>query len=85
MKSIWATTRVWGNYFSLDNLLTADLHLGSTNLRLGYRANIFSSKMNDTVTHIYNHSFVIGISGEWLSFNPRKPNSRKARSISPIF
>ena len=41
--------------------------------------------MNDTVTHIYNHSFVIGISGEWLSFNPRKPNSRKARSISPIF
>ncbi|WP_285823400.1 DUF3316 domain-containing protein [Duncaniella freteri] len=75
----------WGNYFSLDNLLTADLHLGSTNLRLGYRANIFSSKMNDTVTHIYNHSFVIGISGEWLSFNPRKPNSRKARSISPIF
>ena len=75
----------WGNYFSLDNLLTADLHFGSTNLRVGYRANFFSSKVNDTVTHIYNHSFVIGISGEWLSFNPRKPHTKKSKIISPIF
>ena len=59
-----------------------DVH---TNLRVGYRANFFSSKVNDTVTHIYNHSFVIGISGEWLSFNPRKPHTKKSKIISPIF
>ncbi|WP_438589419.1 hypothetical protein [Duncaniella dubosii] len=28
----------WGNYFKLDNQLTADLHLGSTNLRLATTA-----------------------------------------------
>lgn len=75
----------WGNYFSLDNLVTADLHFGSTSLRLGYRGNIFSSKVNNIVTHIYDHSFVIGVSGEWLSFNPRRPHSSKAKAVSPIY
>lgn len=76
----------WGNYFRLDNLLTADLHFGSTSLRVGYKANIFSSKINHTVTHIYNHALVIGISGEWLSFDPRRHrDTSKARTISPIF
>ncbi len=27
----------WGNYFALENLLTADLRLGSTTLRIGYK------------------------------------------------
>lgn len=76
----------WGNYFRLDNLLTADLHFGSTSLRVGYKANIFSSKINHTVTHIYDHAFVIGISGEWLSFDPRRHrDTSKAKVISPIF
>lgn len=74
----------WGNYFALDNLLTADLHFGSTSLRVGYRADFFSSKVNNVVTHIYNHSFVIGISGEWLSFDPRRPRSGHSRIVSPI-
>ena len=75
----------WGNYFRLDNLLTADLHFGSTSLRVGYKANIFSSKINHTVTHIYDHALVIGISGEWLSYDPRRHrHSNKARIISPI-
>lgn len=73
-----------GNFFRLDNLLTADLHLGATNLRLGYRADFFSSKVNHIVTHIYTHSLVIGISGEWLSYNPRRPHNSAARIISPI-
>ncbi len=77
----------WGNYFRLDNLVTADLHLGSTSLRIGYSGNIFSSKVNHTVTHIYTHSLVIGISGEWLSYDPRRHRRQSAepRIVSPIY
>ena len=41
----------WGNYFRLDNQLSADLHFGSTNLRLGYHGTVFSSKVNHLVTN----------------------------------
>lgn len=74
-----------GNYFRLDNLLTADIRLGDTSLRVGYRAGIFSSKVNDIVTHIYTHSFVIGVSGEWLSYNPRRGRRSSTLPVaSPI-
>lgn len=74
-----------GNYFRLDNLLTADLHLGDTNLRVGYSGRIFSSKVNDIVTHIYTHSFCIGVSGEWISVNPRKGLPAKARMVNALY
>lgn len=75
----------WGNYFRLDNLLTADLHLGATSLRIGYKGNLFSSKVNHTVTHIYEHALVIGISGEWLSYDPRRHrSSSRAKVVSPL-
>lgn len=75
----------WGNHFRLDNLVTADLHLGSTSLRIGYRGDIFSSKVNHTVTHIFTHALVIGVSGEWLSYDPRRHRAAsRARIISPI-
>ena len=75
----------WGNYFMLDNLLTADLHFGATALRLGYRGKIFSSKANDIVTHIFNHSFVVGVSGEWMSVNPRKGIPTNAKIINATY
>lgn len=75
----------WGNYFRLDNLLTADLHLGATSLRIGYKGNLFSSKVNHTVTHIYEHALVIGISGEWLSYDPRRHrSSSRTKAVSPL-
>ncbi len=75
----------WGNYFKLDNQLTADLHLGSTNLRLGYHGAIFSSKINHVVTHIFTHAFTVGVSGEWISVNPRKGIPAKCRMINPLY
>lgn len=60
----------WGNYFRLDNLVTADLHFGNTSLRLGYRNNILSSKVNDIVTQDITHAFVIGITTQWISLRP---------------
>lgn len=75
----------WGNYFSIDNLLTADLHFGSTSLRIGYSGNFYSTKVNDITTRIFTHSAVIGISGEWISLNPRKGLSKEARIISATY
>lgn len=75
----------WGNYFSIENLVTADLRLGATALRLGYRNNILSTSINHVTTRIVTHAFVLGVSGEWLSLNPRGELSASARIISAIY
>lgn len=75
----------WGNYFAMENLLTADLRLGGTSLRLGYRNYILSTKVNDITTRMVTHAFVIGLSGEWLSLNSRHPFSHDARVISALY
>ncbi|MDE6118121.1 MAG: DUF3316 domain-containing protein [Duncaniella sp.] len=75
----------WGNYFQLDNLLTADLHLGDTSLRVGYRGKIFSSHVNDITTNIFTHSVVLGVSGDWISVNPRKGVSAAAEMIQAVY
>lgn len=75
----------WGNRFELDNLATADLHFGATALRIGYSGKIFSSKVNHIVTRRFTHAFTIGVSGEWLSVDPRKGVSSTARIINAIY
>lgn len=75
----------WGNYFAMENLLTADLRFGGTSLRLGYRNYILSTKVNHITTRMVTHAFVIGLSGEWLSLNSRHPFNRDARVISALY
>ncbi len=75
----------WGNYFSLDNLLTADIHFGATCLRIGYHGEILSTKVNHITTRTIVNSVVVGVSGEWLSYNPYKGLSRQARVISALY
>lgn len=75
----------WGNYFELDNLLTADLHFGNTNLRVGYHGKIFSSKVNHITTNMFTHSVVLGVSGDWISVNPRKGLSPTAGMIQAVY
>ncbi len=75
----------WGNYFLLDNLLTAELEFGSTYLTAGYRGSIFSTRINHLTTNIFTHSFVIGIAGEWLSLNPRKGLPDRSRVIHALY
>ena len=74
-----------GNYRRLNQLLTADIHLGNTNIRLGYRGDYFSSRVSGITTRTFTHALVVGLSGEWLSYNPRRPRSPQAPVISPIF
>ncbi len=75
----------WGNYFRLNNLLTADLRFGATNLRLGYRADVLSTKVNNIVTRRIGHTFVVGVSGEWLSVPRSGQISPKAKIISALY
>lgn len=72
----------WGNYFSLDNLLTADLQLGTTALRLGYRFDFCTTRVNNITTRMFSHRAVVGITGEWISLRSGKKVDPLARIIS---
>lgn len=74
-----------GNYFALDNLITADFRFGATALRVGYHSSVLSTKINNITTRLITNSFVIGISGEWLSLSPGKRQSADARIISALY
>lgn len=75
----------WGNYFRIDNLLTADLRLGNTVLRLGYRCDYFSTKVSGIVTQSVNHSFVLGVTTEFLSVRPGATSLERAKIISSLY
>lgn len=75
----------WGNYFRMENLVTADLHLGATSLRVGFRNNILSTSINDITTRTITFSAVIGVTTEWISLNPSHKADTNARIISALY
>lgn len=75
----------WGSRFDMTNALMADMHLGSTVLRVGYRNTIERSWVNNLDTQIVTHMAVIGVGGEWISLGGNKPNGEKARIISAMY
>lgn len=74
-----------GNFFRLDNLVTADLRFGATTLRLGYRCELSSTKTSGIVTRNISHSFVIGIATEWLSLRSGAKRTADSRIISSFY
>ena len=52
----------WGNRFDITNYVGADLHLGGTVLRLGYRNRLEHWDVNHLKVHDVTHSLVIGLS-----------------------
>lgn len=62
----------WGNFFGFENLLSVDFHFGATTLRLGYRGNFLSTKVNGLVAHEYSNSMVLGLVSEWISLSPER-------------
>lgn len=75
----------WGNYFAMSNYLTADIRFGATWLTVGYQNDILSTKVNNLVTQKSTNSFVIGVSGEWISLDTRKKLSENTRIISATY
>ncbi len=74
-----------GSYRRFDTSLTADIELGSTWLRVGYRNYFHSSKVCDITTRAISNSFVIGISGEWFSIRNNSGISPRTRVISALY
>ena len=50
-----------GSTPSLRQMLTLDFRLARTTLRVGYLGTIDQSRVNNLKTHVYTHSFMIGV------------------------
>lgn len=74
----------WGNNFRIDNLLAVDLDFGRTAMRIGYRFNAYTSWVCNLNTHIFTHSFVIGIIPGGLGLKKRLPKAPN-RTIYAIY
>ena len=74
-----------GSYFRVDQLLSADLRLGATALRIGYRCNILSTKASGIISRQTGHIVTLGISGEWMSLGRSGRPSAEARYISAYY
>ena len=74
-----------GNHFSMNNLVTADLHIGKTTLRIGYRNVMETSWINNLNTRIFRDSIVLGVCGEWLNIQPGAKHVERARVISAMY
>jgi len=65
----------WGNHFRIDNLLGATLDFGRTAMTVGYRFRADTSWVCNLNTHIYTHSFVIGVIPGGIGLKRRSPNA----------
>ncbi len=74
-----------GNFFRLDNLLSADLRFGATIVRVGYGLDIQSTKASDIVTRRISHCAVVGFASEWISLSAKGTNLDEAKIISALY
>lgn len=74
-----------GNYRQLDTTLTADIEIGSSWLRVGYRNLFHSSRTCDITTRVITNSLIVGISGEWISLRKASRISPTTRIISALY
>ena len=75
----------WGNRFDLDHMLSADLHLGNTILRIGYRNRINTSWINNINSRSIAHYLVIGIGGEFLNVGAKNKSKLNRNLISSMY
>lgn len=57
----------WGNRFDLSHELTADVHLGGTILRLGYRGEAHRSDINHIKVRQFGHQLVVGLGLDFIT------------------
>ncbi|MBR5899084.1 MAG: DUF3316 domain-containing protein [Muribaculaceae bacterium] len=75
----------WGNYFEMENVITADLRFSATSLRIGYRNNILSTHINNITTRMATHGIVFGLTHEWISLSSHKKHHPQSRIISALY
>ena len=59
------------NQRGLRNYITADYPIGKVTLRAGYLRNYYRTEVNNLITSISSHQFMIGVAFESLSFGRR--------------
>lgn len=59
------------NQRGLRNYITADYSIGKVTLRAGYLRNYYRTEVNNLITSISSHQFMIGLAFESLSFGRR--------------
>lgn len=74
-----------GNYFRMDNTVTADLRLGGTTLRVGYHNITMSTKASHIVSNRTTHAFTLAVVTEWTSLSSRRRPDSDARVISALY
>lgn len=74
-----------GSYRRICALLSADLCLGNTTLRIGYRIDAKSAKANDVTSRNVMHSAVLGIVCDYLTINPSCRNLERAKVITAYY
>lgn len=74
----------WSRQFRFDHSLTADFRVGASSLRIGYRGEYLSQKVNSLVSRSTVHLLTLGVTTDWLPFNPSKSFSNSAKTVNPI-
>lgn len=74
-----------GSWRSVECLVSADLHLGHTTLRLGYRFDLTSARANHITSRSLRHMAVVGVGGKWMSVAPGSTLTERARIISAYY
>ncbi len=74
----------WGNHFALTNTFLIQIPVCSIRLCAGYRVQCRSSFVNDINTRLVNHSFVLGISTDWINVT-RNRDSLPLKTISTLY
>lgn len=75
----------WGNYFRTSNEFSVDICCGTNWLRLGYRNDLLSTRVNDITSRLVKNYFVIGLSGEWISWRANRGLNPAAKVISALY
>lgn len=61
-----------GNRRRLRSMLSLDIRLGGTSLRLAYKFDATTAKANNIVSRRIEHSAVVGVVCDFITINPRK-------------
>ncbi len=75
----------WANRFDMINMVSLDMHLGTTVLRVGYRNRVESSWVNNLSTQMCTHAAVLGVGGDWMSLRKNSGPDKVSKIISAMY
>lgn len=70
-------TGTFGNQLALRNYFTIDYPIGNYTVRAGYLGNHYRTDINNIITKINSHQFMIGLAMESLNFGGKKIKQNK--------